>query len=311
LNNHGLWEMFMKSLYVSIGVPVLAAMFALCLILVSCGQDEIFDLPYTSDNGMIDQLNSSGLGEAEKIMKSCFNNGIPKLDGCEYDLYIPGDDPGPEPGPGPEPEPPGGDPSSSSGNPEPPPPSSASVPTPSSSSPAPNPSSSSPAPAASSSGGTPAGSSSSRPPSSSATAVAPSSAGVAPSSSATVVVPSSPSGTCGAGSTYDNSEAGKVQNDDSKKEMKIGGCYNMTVTCNKDGWNNSTNSASGLPLILNSENGNGSSWTGTIYCSGGSSKSLTCDKAKCESNACPAGTTGAWLSITAVTGNASARADCY
>ena len=81
----------------------------------------------------------------------------------------------------------------------------------------------------------------------------------------------------------------------------VGKCYNLTNSC-----------TSTLPLkIFNDDNSNGRAWSGTIYCSDNSSKSITCTAAPCESNACPAGTNGAWLSITSVTGSPKVRSGCY
>jgi hypothetical protein len=62
--------------------------------------------------------------------------------------------------------------------------------------------------------------------------------------------------------------------------------------------------------IYNYNNMNGS-WTGTVYCSGGTSKSVNCSTNECESNACPKGTTGMWLKIESIQGNGgSANTNC-
>ncbi|MCL1956052.1 MAG: hypothetical protein FWF63_01895 [Fibromonadales bacterium] len=122
-----------------------------------------------------------------------------------------------------------------------------------------------------------------------------SSSSVASSSS----VRSSSSG--GGGGTCGSGNATSISNPPS-----VGNCLNLTQGCTKD--NN-------LPLKVYNDGSYSSSniYSGTIYCSDGSSKSISCTPqvSLCESNACPAGTTGAWLYITSVSGSPQVRANCY
>ena len=97
-------------------------------------------------------------------------------------------------------------------------------------------------------------------------------------------------GTCGAGSSFGDNNS-----------PRAGDCLNVTNNCT---------SSNGLPLKLFNDNG-GTSWTGTLLCSNGSSKTITCSAAPCDSNACPSGTTGAWLSITSITGSPKVRSNCW
>jgi len=104
--------------------------------------------------------------------------------------------------------------------------------------------------------------------------------------------------TCGANSTFGDNNA-----------PTIGACLNLTNACSSTAWNGSSNS--GLPLRIINDVTSGS-LQGTINCSDGSSKSISCTSGTslCESNACPAGTTGAWLSVTNKTGTPKIRSAC-
>jgi len=116
------------------------------------------------------------------------------------------------------------------------------------------------------------------------------------STSCGTVVVSAAAATCGSGN------ATPISNPPS-----VGNCLNLTMTCTSD--NN-------LPLKVYNDGSYSSSnnvYSGTIYCSDGSSKPISCPPSTnlCESSACPAGTTGAWLYITSVGGSPQVRSNCY
>ena len=100
-------------------------------------------------------------------------------------------------------------------------------------------------------------------------------------------------GACGANyGTYDMAVA-------------VGNCLNLTKGCTTD--NN-------LPLKIYNNNHMNGTWKGIIYCSDSSSKNIVCGSTAnlCEATACAAGTTGAWLSITEMTGTqATAESNCW
>jgi hypothetical protein len=87
---------------------------------------------------------------------------------------------------------------------------------------------------------------------------------------------------CGAGSTSGSADS-----------AKIGNCLDLTNSCTKN--NN-------LPLKIFNDTHLSTTLNGTIYCSDNSFTSISCSNAQalCNSNACPAGTTSAYLYITNV-----------
>jgi cytoskeletal protein CcmA (bactofilin family) len=100
-------------------------------------------------------------------------------------------------------------------------------------------------------------------------------------------------GTCGSGSTFGNNG-----------NPNAGDCLNLTQGCT---------TSNNLPLKIYNDNNNSSTLNGTIYCSDGSSKAISCIQGTqlCEANACSAGTNGAWLSVASKTGSPNIRSNCY
>jgi len=82
--------------------------------------------------------------------------------------------------------------------------------------------------------------------------------------------------------------------------FQVGNCMHIAVSCLS------------TPLAFYNDWPGGGTWTGTVYCSGGSYKSITCTDVTCETSACPLNTSDAWVHITETTGNGGQfRVSCY